>query len=64
MNKEQVEAIEEAVKAIGKAMICTQCYYYKIPNWAKGLKDVKEQCVLGLEPKPGGECKLFKAKQR
>jgi hypothetical protein len=60
MNREQIEAIEDVVKVLGRAMICTQCYYYKIPRWAKRFKDVKEQCTLGLEPKAGGECMFFK----
>jgi hypothetical protein len=63
MDKEQVEAIEEAVKAIGKAMICAQCIYFKVPNWAKNFKNVVQQCTLGLEPKEGGECRFFKVRK-
>ena len=63
MDKEQVKAIEETVKAIGKAIICTQCKRFGIPNWAKNLKNVMQQCALGLEPE-GGECKFFKPKTR
>jgi hypothetical protein len=61
MKKEQVEAIEEAVKALGKAIVCAQCYYYKVPRWAKKFKNVVEQCALGLELKEG-ECRFFRAK--
>jgi hypothetical protein len=58
------EAIEEAVKALGKVLVCSHCIYFKIPNWARKFKNVVEQCTLGLEPKEGGECRLFKPRER
>jgi len=64
MGETQIKEIEEMVRALGKVLVCTQCYYYKVPNWAKNLENVVEQCTLGLEPREGGECMLFKPKKR